>query len=459
MEISGKTAIVTGAASGIGLGIATALAEAGANVVMADIQKDAVEQAAHQLSGTNKQVLPVRIDVTQEQSVIDALAEAERRFGKLHIACNNAGVPMHGTRLVDVSVADWAFVIGVNVWGVIHGIRHFVPAILKHGEAGHIVNTASVAATQNRRGTNQGPYSMSKYAVLSLSEALEHELEGTNVGVTALCPGPIATNIALGSRNRPDHLGGPQVRPTDEAVLAERLARTGIDPKQVGERVVDAIRNKTFYAFVSAVPADVIKARHRRIEAALETSWTTSLDTVQLAAAQTDGQTSASSICEGVDLGLAPAARAANRMLVGRTCPTAAERWAVMRVESMMGISGDRPRAASSREQMLPYAAPSRSPQSLCDRRMGSVLGMAFAPATDALKNMQDAADHPTVVRQFLAAHISRKQRLDRLPLIVAEPEQVAPHLLCSLDRRESATILTATDLLGFNPSFYSGQA
>ena len=116
MEISGKTAIVTGAASGIGLGIATALAEAGANVVMADIQKDALEQAAHRLSGTNKQVLPVRIDVTQEQSVIDALAEAKRRFGKLHIACNNAGVPMHGTRLVDVTPADWAFVMGVNVW-------------------------------------------------------------------------------------------------------------------------------------------------------------------------------------------------------------------------------------------------------------------------------------------------------------------------------------------------------
>jgi NAD(P)-dependent dehydrogenase (short-subunit alcohol dehydrogenase family) len=275
MEISGKTAIVTGAASGIGLGIATALAEAGANVVMADIEKDAVEQAAHLLSGTNKQVLPVRIDVTQEQSVIAALAEAERRFGKLHIACNNAGIPMHGTPLVDVPVADWAFVIGVNVWGVIHGIRHFVPAILKHGEAGHVVNTASVAATQNRRGTNQGPYSMSKFAVLSLSEALEHELEGSNVGVTALCPGPIATNLAHGARHRPDHLGGPEVRPAAEAVMAERLTRMGIDPKLVGERVIDAIRNKTFYAFVSAVPVDVIKARHRRIEAALETSWAT----------------------------------------------------------------------------------------------------------------------------------------------------------------------------------------
>jgi len=176
MDISGKTAIVTGAASGIGLGIATALAEAGANVVMADIQKDAVEAAAHDLSGTNKQVMPVRIDVTQEQSVLDALVEAERNFGKLHIACNNAGVPMHGSRMVEVPPGDWEFVIGVNIWGIIHGIRHFVPAILKHG---------------------------------------------------------------------------------------------------VGERVVDAIQTKTFYAFVSAVPADVIKTRHRRIEDALNSPWVT----------------------------------------------------------------------------------------------------------------------------------------------------------------------------------------
>src|SRR3984893_5802306 len=130
VDISGKTAIVTGAASGIGLGIATALAEAGANVVMADIQKDAVEEAAHGLSGTNKRVMPVRIDVTLEQSVIDALTAAERAFGKLHIACNNAGVPMHGTGLIDLPPAVLVFVMGVNVWGIIHGIRHFVPAIL-----------------------------------------------------------------------------------------------------------------------------------------------------------------------------------------------------------------------------------------------------------------------------------------------------------------------------------------
>ena len=116
---------------------------------------------------------------------------------------------------------------------------------------------------------------MSKYAVVSLSEALEHELEGTNVGVSLLCPGPINTNLARGARNRPPHMGGLQIRANDEATLAERLAATGLDPMKVGERVVDAIQTKTFYAFVSAVPADIIKARHRRIEEALNSKWVT----------------------------------------------------------------------------------------------------------------------------------------------------------------------------------------
>ena len=116
---------------------------------------------------------------------------------------------------------------------------------------------------------------MSKYAALSLSEALEHELEGSKIGVSVLCPGPINTNIARGARNRPDHMGGPRIRADEEAALAERLATTGLDPKKVGERVVDAIRTKTFYAFVGAVPADVIRARHRRIEDALNSPWVT----------------------------------------------------------------------------------------------------------------------------------------------------------------------------------------
>ena len=104
---------------------------------------------------------------------------------------------------------------------------------------------------------------------------MEHELEGSKIGVSVLCPGPINTNIARGGRNRPDHLGGPQIRPSDERVLAERLATQGLDPMKVGERVVDAIRTRTFYAFVGAVPADVIRSRHRRIEEALNSPWVT----------------------------------------------------------------------------------------------------------------------------------------------------------------------------------------
>ena len=270
MEITGKSAIVTGAASGIGLGIATALARAGARVALADIQKAAAEEAAHRLAAEDAQVLAVGVDVTKDDSVATAARAVEAAWGRLHIACNNAGVPMHGTRLADVTLDDWRFVIGVNVWGVIHGIRHFLPAIQRHGEGGWIVNTASVAGFQNRRGTDQGPYSMTKYAVLSLSEELEIELQGTNVGVSVLAPGPVSTNIARGARNRPADMGGAQVRERDEAILAERLRMQGIPPIEVGERVVRAIREEQFHAFVSVVPGDVIAARHRRIEAAIE---------------------------------------------------------------------------------------------------------------------------------------------------------------------------------------------
>ena len=271
MDIAGKVAIVTGAASGVGLGIATALAEAGAKVALADIQKEAVEQAAHGLAATGKTVVPVVIDVTDDSSVAAAAREVERAFGKLHIACNNAGVALHGTKLVDVRLDEWDWVIRVNVYGVIHGIRHFVPAIQKHGEGGHVVNTASVSGLHMRRGTNQGAYSMSKYAVVALSEALEIELDGTNVGVTVLCPGPVNTNIADGAKNRPERMGGAFHRAQD-AYLRERLSREGLAPLEAGRKVAGAIRDGQFYLFVSTVPRRIIEARQKRIAEALAQS-------------------------------------------------------------------------------------------------------------------------------------------------------------------------------------------
>jgi short-subunit dehydrogenase len=154
-------------------------------------------------------------------------------------------------------------------------VRHFVPAILEHGEEGHVVNTASVAGFQYRRGALQGPYSVSKFAVVALSEALEFELQGKPVGVSVLCPGAISTNLAHGARNRPDHLGGGKVREGDESMLAERLATIGMDPARAGDCVLEAIRSRSFYAFISNVPQDRIRDRHRRIEAALDSPWIT----------------------------------------------------------------------------------------------------------------------------------------------------------------------------------------
>jgi NAD(P)-dependent dehydrogenase (short-subunit alcohol dehydrogenase family) len=272
-DLQGKVAVITGGASGIGRAVADRAAADGMKIVLADIEQGPLKVAVDDLTSNGAEALGVVTDVSEAASVQALRDRALDRFGAVHLVHNNAGIGLGGP-IWEVSEADWRWILGVNLWGVVHGVATFTPLLIEQGE-GHIVNTASVAGVQNRRGTNQGPYSMSKYAVLSLSEALEQELEGSNVSVSVLCPGPINTNIARGARNRPEHLGGPQIRATDEAVLAERLATTGLDPKIVGERVVDAIRTKTFYAFVSAVPADVIRARHRRIEEALSSKWVT----------------------------------------------------------------------------------------------------------------------------------------------------------------------------------------
>ena len=275
-QVEGKVAVISGGAGGIGRAMGEVFGAAGMKIVLADVQPEPLAKTVEELRAAGIDVIGVPTDVSVYDSVCALRDAATEAFGAVHVLCNNAGIGAGAEGPIwEHELRDWEWAIGVNIWGIIHGIRHFLPAILKHGEEGHIVNTASVAGFQNRKGTNQGPYSMSKYAALSLSEALEHELEGTKVGVSVLCPGPIATNIARGARNRPDHLGGPQTRTGEEAVLAERLATTGLDPRKVGDRVVDAILTKTFYAFVSAVPADVIKARHRRIEEALNSKWVT----------------------------------------------------------------------------------------------------------------------------------------------------------------------------------------
>jgi NAD(P)-dependent dehydrogenase (short-subunit alcohol dehydrogenase family) len=172
-DFKGKTAIITGAASGIGLGIAKALAHAGANIVLADLRPGPLEVARKTIETIGVDTLGVATDVSDPASVAAAGNAALQKFGALHIAVNNAGVAMHGTPLENVTLEEWEWVIGVNVKGVVNGIRTFVPMIRAHGEPGHVVNTGSMSSLFVREGRNQGAYAMTKYAVLALSEALE----------------------------------------------------------------------------------------------------------------------------------------------------------------------------------------------------------------------------------------------------------------------------------------------
>jgi NAD(P)-dependent dehydrogenase (short-subunit alcohol dehydrogenase family) len=268
IDLNGKTAIVTGAGSGIGFGIAGALAGAGMNLVLADINSSQLAECRRAVEGLGAKAVEVVTDVSDAAAVAVAAHEAEHAFGKLHVAVNNAGVAMHGTRVEDLQLDEWNWVIGVNVMGVINGIRSFVPLIRRHGEGGHVVNTASISGFFIRAGAQQGPYSMTKYAVVALSEALEQELEGSGIGVSVLCPGPVRTRIFDSAATRPDRFGGAYVRPEQEA--RKSIRSTGaLAPEQVGRRVLHAMHENEFYVFTHDTERAAVAGRHARIEAAL----------------------------------------------------------------------------------------------------------------------------------------------------------------------------------------------
>ncbi|HEY8289911.1 MAG TPA: SDR family NAD(P)-dependent oxidoreductase [Acetobacteraceae bacterium] len=268
-DFKGKTAIVTGAASGIGLGIARALAGAGMNLVLADLRAEPLEQARAAIEALGVRAVGVTVDVSDAESVAAAGRAAEQAFGKLHVAVNNAGVAMHGTKVEAVTSEEWAWLLGVNVMGVINGIRTFVPMIRRHGEGGHVVNTGSVSSFFVRKSRNQGAYAMSKYAVLALSEALEQELEGSGIGVSILCPGPVLTSIFDSAATRPERFGGAYSRPAQEAMKAQSAAGAA-EPDLVGQRVLRGMRENEFHILTNKVERDVIKARHDRILAAFD---------------------------------------------------------------------------------------------------------------------------------------------------------------------------------------------
>jgi NAD(P)-dependent dehydrogenase (short-subunit alcohol dehydrogenase family) len=247
-QLRGKVAVVTGAASGIGLAVCHRAAAEGMRLVMADIEEAPLEAAAQQLSKGGTDVLAVVTDVSEGESVARLRDRAVEHFGTVHLVHNNAGVSVSGT-LWQVPEADWRWVLGVNLWGVVHGIAAFVPLLVEQGE-GHVVNTASLAGLISPPFL--GPYNATKHAVVTISETLikELRLSGADVGVSVLCPGFVRTAISESDRNRPQWAPAPaEARVQELAEVGKQLNAAGMDPAEVANAVFDAVREGRFYVF------------------------------------------------------------------------------------------------------------------------------------------------------------------------------------------------------------------
>lgn len=254
----GRVAVITGAASGIGLGLAGRFAAEGMRVVMADVEGVALAKAAAGLAEAGASVLPVVTDVS-DRAAVEALRDAAlSAFGAVHVVCNNAGVGGLPGPLWECPPGEWDWVLGVNLGGVMNGVRTFMPVLLEQ-DAGHLMNTSSVFGVF--AGT-LGPYGVSKHAVAALTETLHFNLESlgvTHVGVSVLCPGAVRTNFGTSARNRPAWAGPPalgEAGPRDEAERAsaeqfDRLSLLGASPAEVAEMVVDGIRCRRFYILTS----------------------------------------------------------------------------------------------------------------------------------------------------------------------------------------------------------------
>ena len=265
MDLSGKTAFVTGAASGIGLGIATAFAQAGVKVMLCDIDDAALAKAVEGLKNTNADVDGVKADVSLKAELKAAAEATIARYGKVHILVNNAGVGGAGPYGVWTD-AEWDWTIGVNLMSVVWGIEIFGPLLEQHGEGGHIVSTASIAGLISRQSM---PYNVAKYGVVALSEGLRFELAPRGIGVSVLCPGFIRTHIMNSHRNLPQRFSPATPIPAqfEEQIkmMNERIAN-GIDPAYVGELVREGVEKNWRYIFTDAEFEPVIEARFAAIK-------------------------------------------------------------------------------------------------------------------------------------------------------------------------------------------------
>jgi len=263
-DVSGKTAFITGGASGIGLAMAEAFGAAGMSVMLADIEEMALNAAVKQLEERQVRAAGVLCDVAHRAALLEAAEKTLQTFGKVHVVCNNAGVGAGGP-IGEVAATDWDWVMEVNLMGVVYGMETFLPHLRAHGEGGYVVNTASMAGLISPPGME--PYCASKYAVVALSEGWADQLAPENIGVGVLCPGFVKTNIDRSRRNRPDRLGGPD---SPENLVASEFVQGGIDPARVGRRVLEAVQNNERYIFTHPGMRVAVQDRFSRIMAGFD---------------------------------------------------------------------------------------------------------------------------------------------------------------------------------------------
>ncbi len=272
-DFAGKTAFITGGASGIGYSMAQAFLREGMNVMLSDIEEDALGKAVDRLGATNAQVRTVVCDVAVREAVNEAAARTIEEFGNVHIVCNNAGVGAGGP-FGEIDPADWDWTIAVDQWGVVYGIEAFLPHMKAHGEDGHIINTASMAGMVGL--PNMSPYCAAKFAVVAMTETLHSELAETNIGVSVLCPGFVRTRIHESGRTRQSKYGGPRERmlegPDSEEGDVASLVNSGIDPDAVAGRVLECIRDDELYIFTHPDTWEWLSERFGRIESAFKSA-------------------------------------------------------------------------------------------------------------------------------------------------------------------------------------------
>jgi NAD(P)-dependent dehydrogenase (short-subunit alcohol dehydrogenase family) len=270
-DLAGKTAVITGAGSGMGRAFAERFADAGMNIVLADVEVPRLDEATASVTGRGVEALAVATDVADAEAVDRLRDAALERFGRVHVVCNNAGVAgsMSGG---EIDLNDWRWVLGVNLWGVVHGHRSFLPHLLEHGD-GHIVNTASMAGHH----PGHSAYSASKWAVVALSEGLFQQLraQGSTVGVSCLCPGWVATDIAASDRNRPEWAAPRPLedRPVDpRAAMAREFVldqlKSGMPPAEVADLVHDAVVGDRFWVFTDMAMVAALQPRYDAVLAA-----------------------------------------------------------------------------------------------------------------------------------------------------------------------------------------------